>query len=197
MKRFASLIFGLFFFSCSIIPLNVGEPQKHPTHLPRTWDINEMPIGWMFTCRFPEKNKHLVRNAFKYWDDLSEVDIFVELQECIPVESVTRDSGIIVVDAWPKTHPDTTRIWKVLGSTNRYPDDLQQKVRWAFIAFYPEWTKETNEKKKLLNARHEVGHALGFEHAAEEDCYMYPSITDSQLLTDTCQEEIDEFRSYF
>ncbi len=134
------------------------------------------PLPWAFACEFPPALRPAPRAAFAYWSAAAGRTLFEE-QPCISAgQGIT---GVLVQLA------DSTRVDGAaedpftMGFT--FPSFADGAVLGASITYYPEWAA-SDLGSQTSSARHEVGHVLGFGHAAEPTCIMYPQSTPGEEL---------------
>lgn len=148
------------------------------------------PITWKFSCDFPRGMRDDVSDGFEYWDEQTDNGLFVELDCSQSVDIVIRHiSKYHRIKTW----------WASTGTRKRHGN-------WhsANITFYKSWlenTKGSHEFRRSIS-RHEVGHALGFDHLPDTACIMYRwmNTKDTSALTNTkqlCAYERNLFERYY
>lgn len=155
------------------------------------------PIKWSFSCDFPEKLRDDVRDGFRYWDDLTEKQLFEEVA-CGILHNPAQG---IVIGYSPKEYVDEDTKEKIAGTAYVYMHS--QIPTGGAIIFWKDWLSERNPNVRRSVSRHEVGHVLGFEHNTRWDsCLMYPFISTDKVRYDghekqVCWSELKAFRRHY
>jgi hypothetical protein len=155
-------------------------------------------ITWRFECDFPEVYRQQVRDAFRFWDNMVERDLFRE-RAC--ADPASADWTMVASPHYFAPEPKTVdiRTWAVT-------DDDDKKKTWKggrIIFFRPYFLNKNHEwffRESV--ARHEVGHVLGFLHLSEESCIMYPFVNGPNqkfegAVKSGCTYERDVFRRFY
>lgn len=148
------------------------------------------PIPWGFSCSFPDKMKPSVRRAFKWWDDMTPVDLFREVPGCGIVDY---NNGIYVIHSdslYDKIEGET--VWGTAHAAIRL-----DKLKGGVITLWKPWLDSKEQDLNESVVRHEIGHLLGYDHGGDERCLMYPYITDKYRLQGLCRPERDIFRRLY
>lgn len=134
------------------------------------------PIKWNFTCSFPEKFRNDVRDGFRYWDDMTKRQLFVE----VPCGTLLTPSQGIIVGASDKEYIEENKKEKVAGTAYVF---LHNDVpTGGAIVMWKDWLIEKNGNVRRSVSRHEVGHVIGFEHNTRWDsCMMYPYVSTERV----------------
>lgn len=156
-----------------------------------TWE--EVPILWSFECSFPKAHKDTVRHAFKYWDDMTSFDLFLEVRSCFIDFPI--DTPFIVVSAKNVTCPRTERCSNIIAEAYR-PTCGDTYYCTTFITFWKPWF-DYFDTAKLPVAIHEIGHILGMDHVPRGDCIMYFSMSQFDWDKRACAREIKEFKERY
>lgn len=142
------------------------------------------PLPWAFACEFPAELQAEPRAAFGWWSDAAARELFRE-QPCVPAgEGI---EGVLVELAKSGRADDAF----TMGFT--FPAFANARVLGASVTFYPEWVN-SDASTRTSAARHEIGHVLGFGHAAEPRCLMYPDAFPGEEL---CPAEIDAVHALY
>ena len=187
MKKLFAILFILCIATCGFTK-DAVKVYKDPEGEPRTF--SSFPIPWGFSCSYPEKLKPLARRAFKWWDDMTPVDLFREVDGCGIVDY---NNGIYVIHSdsmYDKIEGET--VWGTAHAAIRLG-----KLHGGVITLWRPWlqSKELDLQESVI--RHEIGHLLGFDHGGDERCLMYPYITDKYRLQGLCKPEKDTFRRLY
>jgi hypothetical protein len=155
-----------------------------------------LPVEWNFPCDFPENRKQDVREGFRYWDDMTDRDLFREMPGCGKVRA---DRGIVVTLS-PHSNIDEDGV-HALGSAYAHVGKDGVQTGGAMV-LWREWRDETGPMRRSVT-RHEVGHLLGFQHnRGWGTCLMYPyiNVAGAQYLDRekrACRSEVREFRQHY
>lgn len=159
--------------------------------------FDRFPIQWTFNCDFPASKKESVRQAFRYWDMQTPLDLFVELNVC---DSIRVDQGI-VVGLRKNFYKNDSKNYDTLGVAVR-TYGLDEILLGGEIVFFNPWLNSNYYYVQENSAIHEVGHILGFRHTVWFDCVMYPRITNSEGAyyserKEACPFELEQFRRFY
>ena len=152
----------------------------------------ELPVSWTFDCAFPREMKADARDGFNYWNRILGHTVFEEITGCgvlSLLEHSTPRVFVTTVTTMHPTHPHhigTTTIGLVGGVP-----------RSGVLRYYRPWLEHTSRAGRASVARHEVGHALGFEHSEVEWCLMYHEIEMKEYRDKpkmACRHEIEAAR---
>jgi hypothetical protein len=164
--------------------------------LGREMTFRSFPIDWGFDCEFPPQFKKTVREGFQFWDDLTPLALFHEIDVC---QRLIEADQAIVVTAVNKYLQRDDKI--VFGTYS--PSRLDGEVRGGLISLYNDFTKWCDQGTRVTVVRHEVGHALGFDHYKYSDCLMAPYVHEEDLdpkyhyPKNLCREEMNTFRKHY
>lgn len=140
------------------------------------WRTTEVPIVWGYDCSFPKEYINDVRDGFTYWNGLTDVDVFVEMDGCIKDPKKTYPQHRVITVSWSNDASPSDKEdcgFHALGTAYRTLDDGYSDVlRSAKIVYWKSWFKQTPQARMTI-ARHEVGHAIGFHHIPYDSCIMY------------------------
>ncbi len=148
------------------------------------------PIEWTFACSFPDSYKKPVRDSFDYWDSLTRKKLFTELKVC---DKIGLNFGVIVVDYSDKSKEDSTKESYTIAQTSRVLGTF------IVITFFREWTDPDNAVDLVTVGRHEVGHAIGFDHSSSRRCLMYETIIERKKGVDAgvCRSELRLLKRHY
>lgn len=185
-------------------------------HLPFVTDragayarLDELPTRWAFDCQFPDSQKWPVRSGFSYWNVLAGHEIFREEPDCSKTNEITSYLEFVVMASDAQYPYDVPFIVgnkvqipePTFATTSRHMIERSQIIG-AVILFYKPWLEETSLAIQTSVARHEIGHALGFEHNGAETCLMHEYVnTEYHRYNDkpksVCREEKDIFLALY
>lgn len=159
------------------------------------------PIYWTFACDFPEELKAPVREGFKYWDDKTSRELFKE-SSCLRINRVT---GIVVTTSQDYYTNDKGKQKKSIWGTANNANISGYALIGSTITLYRPWLEAKDDQwTRISVVRHEVGHALGFDHVDDEECLMYPYIntphktySDKHIYKEACPAEVRKFREKY
>lgn len=155
-----------------------------------TWEWSETPIRYKFSCNFPDYfYKDEVRSAFKYWDDLVDYQLFVEVKGCFNSVTDWEDENMIIVYSYFKPNPENRK--NSYGTCWRHREDGY--IISSKIMLWRSYFLEDDDTKKTI-IRHEVGHALGLHHVKQQSCIMYKYSSDPKQI---CRNEKKEFLKHY
>lgn len=177
----------LFLSTCSY---GKGAVKIYTDHEGAPRIFSKFPIQWGFSCSFPDKFKASTRRAFKWWDDMTPVQLFQEVPGCGIVDY---NNGIYVIHAdvlYDKIEGE--QVWGTAHAAIRL-----DRLKGGVITLWKPWldSKEADLQESVV--RHEIGHLLGFDHGGDSRCLMYPYITDKYRLQGLCGPEKESFRRLY
>lgn len=192
MKQFLSLFIILAIISCAGHN-EVVDIAKYKNGMRIVF--NTLPVRWSFHCEYPEGHKDIVRKAFRYWDDLTDEDLFVESKLCGLHQYKDSSTGIAVYTTNMVYMNGNRNTW---GIAQHFFDHAG--LRGAIIFFKP-WLEGDQISKESI-ARHEIGHIIGFKHSKVVSCLMYDFIYESvrsprDKVKNVCSEELKIFLSLY
>lgn len=192
MKKLTLLAIVLF-SACA----TTGTAPLRQDAVGRELTFRTFPIDWGFDCDFPENLKKIVREGFAYWDDLTPVDLFHETDVC--GRMIGSDQSIIVNATDRAVERDGYTVFGTLSAVHS-----EGVATGGIINLYHDFLKWCDNGTRSTVVRHEVGHALGFDHNPGRDCLMYKfarSEDDASPVfrypKQLCQEELRTFRQHY
>jgi hypothetical protein len=182
---------------------NQSCAEKNKRKIPNTWNLfttntwETVPIFWTFDCSFPNQYREHVRKGFKYWDDLTYIDLFIEVRNCIEPDGFKKDDVSdleIVIITWQSGNcPWQGSCGKTIATAHRNTCGDTYYCT-SYITFWRPWFHRLDGAKTSV-VMHELGHILGMRHVPERRCLMYPFMHEiNDANKKACKREIVEFR---
>lgn len=161
--------------------------------------LSDVPTAWSFSCSFPNGRKADVRAGIDYWNRVAGKELFREAESCDKMDPAAGLMFYLSEDFNKDDAGDPD--YETLAATVRWIGD--RGIHGGAIVFFRPWSDPDNVGVVRSTVRHEVGHALGFEHVPFARCLMYPKVnapylgdwlhTDKEL----CSDELTVFSKYY
>lgn len=186
MKLLRLLLATVFLACCSF---GANAVKIYTDHAGEPRIFSSFPIKWGFSCSFPEAMKPQVRRAFQYWDDMTPAQLFSEASSCGIVDY---NNGIYVISSDSEYEKGDEQVWGTAHAAIR-----NDELKGAVITVWKPWLLSKEVKLQESVIRHEIGHALGYDHGGDARCLMYPYITENHGLLGLCGPEREQFRRLY
>lgn len=174
------LLASLLLVSC------VGKSHAETQHLcsADSCALPPKPIYWSFSAEFPRELYRDVRSGFDFWDELTPRHLFQEVGS-----TDSRSRIVIRRDRMVRKRGDNMNVMAI----TQLPSLIDGST---VITFYDSYAV-ANRNMRISVSRHEVLHALGFDHTADPRCLMLEVIPWEDVRHGPkapCQQELDDFK---